>query len=318
MATRDGKVLFFDGGLRPTGSASLPMEPLALGSTGDGASVLAGGSTGPRSGMLAWLRRADRRVVVQRPTAGPVAVVSLDREGRVALSLSAGDSARLSFRSTGQLAPTRNLPSCAEPVAMSLTPESDRVYVVCYPGAVVEVDPRLEMVVQTAWVSADSGTSCGAGRGALSANGTLLYVPCAASGQILYLDRATLRPWDSMFVARGLGALAVTPQATAVALLPDSDRVALVDLRRKRRLASLPLAPNPVDVTLDAGGRLAVLLAAGRGGEGALAELDTRRGRLLARVAIPGGGRAVHVWPGSREPRMRWVGLGPLLEAPQQ
>lgn len=294
------------------------MEPAALESTGDGASILAAGSTDSQSGVLAWLRRADGRVMVRQPTATPVTVVSLDREGRVALALTAGPAARLSFLSAGSLAPTRTLPLCHHPVAVSVPREGDRAYVTCYPGAVVEVDPRLEIVVQTTFVAADSGRACGAGRGALSANGTLLFVPCTGSGQILYLDRVTLRPWDSVFVARGLGPLAVTPDGVGVALLPDSDRVTLVDLRRKSRLVSVSFASNPTDVTLSADGRLAVLLAAGRGGEGALAELDTRSGAMLARVTIPGGGQVVHVWPGLREPRMHWVGLGPSLEAPQQ
>jgi DNA-binding beta-propeller fold protein YncE len=310
-------VLFFDRRLRAAGSARLPMEPLALESTGDGASILAGGSTGAQSGMIAWLRRSDRRVVVEQATPGPVPVVSLDREGSEALVLTAGTDARLSFRSTSQLAPTRSLPVCSEPVALSFTQDGDRAYVTCRPGSVAEVDPRLQMVVQTALVGADSGRACGAGRGALSANGTLLYMPCAASGQILYLDRVTLRPWDSVFVARGVGSLAVTLGAMAAALVPDSNRLALVDMRRKRRLASISLPPNPVDVSLSASGRLAFVLTAGLGGEGALWELDLQSGAVLARGAIPGGGRAVHVWPGRREPRMRWVGLPPSLEAPQ-
>lgn len=318
VATRGGGMLFFDGGLQPAGSARLPLDPVALESTGDGASILVGGAAGSGSGMLAWLRRADGRVMVRQSTTTPITVVSLDREGRIALALTSGADARLSFLSAGRLVLTRSLPLCAEPVALSYPREGDRAYVTCHPGAVVEVDPKLEIVVQTALVAADSGRACGAGRGALSANGTLLFVPCAASGQILYLDRVTLRPWDSVFVARGLGALAVTPEGVGVALVPDSDRVILVDLRRKSRLASVALASNPTDVMLSASGRLAVLLAAGRGGEGALAEVDTRNGAILARAAIPGGGRAVHVWPGRRESRMHWVGLGPSLEPPQQ
>jgi DNA-binding beta-propeller fold protein YncE len=318
VATSDGSVLFFDRGLRAAGAAHLPLEPLALESTGDGAAILAGGSTGAQSGMVVWLRRSERRVVVEHSTAGPVSVVSLDREGGEALVLTAGASARLSFLSTGQLAETRSLPVCSEPVALSFTREGDRAYVTCRPGSVVEVDPRLEMVVQTALVGADSGRGCGAGRGALSANGTLLYVPCAASGQILYLDRVTLRPWDSVFVARGVGSLAITPEALAVALLPDSNRLALVDLRRKHRLASVSLARNPVDVALSASGRQAFVLAGAPGGEGALWKLDLHGGAVLARAAIPGGGRVVHVWPGRREPRMRWVGLSPTPKAPQQ
>jgi DNA-binding beta-propeller fold protein YncE len=311
-------VLFFDRRLRATGSTRLPLEPLALASTGDGAAILAGGSTGAQSGVVAWLRRSDRRVVVERSTGGPVPVVSLDREGNEALVLTAGTNARLSFLSANRLLQTRSLPVCSQPVALSLTREGDRAYVTCRPGSVAEADPRLEMLVQVAPLGADSGRACGAGRGALSANETLLYVPCAASGQILYLDRVTLRPWDSLFVARGVGTLAVTPDAVAAALLPDSNRLALVDLRRKRRLGSVSLAPNPVDVALSADGSLAFVLAAGAGGDGALWELDPHAGTVLARVAIPGGGRAVEVWPGRREPRMRWVGLPPSLEAPQQ
>jgi DNA-binding beta-propeller fold protein YncE len=318
VATSDGRVLFFDRGLRAAGATHLSLEPQALESSGDGAAILVGGSTSAQSGMVAWLRRSDRKVVVEHSAAGPVSVVALDREGGEALVLTAGANARLSFLSTGQLAPTRSLPVCSQPVALSFTQEGDRAYVTCRPGSVVEVDPKLEMVVQTALVGADSGQACGAGRGALSANGTLLYVPCAASGQILYLDRVTLRPWDSVFVARGLGALAVTPEALAVALVPDSNRLALVDLRRKRRLASVSLASTPVDVALSASGRQAFVLAGTQGGEGALWELDLHGGAVLARAVIPGGGRAVHVWPHRREPRMHWVGLSPALEAPQQ
>lgn len=318
MAASDRRVLFFDHRLRSAGSARLPLEPLTLESDGDGAALLVGGSTGPQSGMIAWLRRSDRRVVVQRPTAGPVPALSLDREGGEALVLTAGPNASLSFRSAGQLVQTRSLAVCPHPVALSFTREGDRAYLTCRPGSVAEVDPRLELVVQTTLVGADSGRACGAGRGALSGNGTLLFVPCSASGQILYLDRVTLRPWDSVYVGRGVGPLAVTQAGVAVALLPGSSRIVLVDLRGKRRLASLSLTPSPVDVALSASGRLAFVLGADLGGEGALWELDLRSGAVLARVTIPGGGRAVRVWPGRREPRTRWVGLAPSLEPPQQ
>lgn len=317
VAAGDQRILFFDGRLRVTGSARLPLEPLALESTGDGASVLVGGTTSAQSGMVAWLRRSDGVLVVEQPTTGPVRALSLDRDGREALALTGGANGSLSIRSADRLSEDRSLPICAEPVALAFTREGDRAYVTCRPGAVAEVDPKLEIVVQTTFVAADSGRACGAGRGVLSSNGTLLYVPCAATGRVLYLDRVTLRPWDSVSVGAGVSALAVTPGAIAVALLPDSGSVALVDLRRKRRVATIATSPNPVDVTLGADGRTAFVLAAGSAGDGALLQIDTQTGAITARTAVPAGGRAVYVWPGGREVRMHWVGSGPSLQPSQ-
>ncbi len=318
VAGGDRSILFFDHLLRLTGRVELAAEPLALESTGDGASLLIGGETANRSGFVTWLRRSDGAVVVEQQAAGPVRLLSLDRDGRQVLALTAGPGGGLSIRTADGLNQMRALPVCAEPVALAFTREGDRAYVTCRPGAVAEVDPKLEIVVQTAFVAADSGRACGAGRGALSPNGTLLYVPCAATGRVLYLDRVTLRLWDSMSVAVGVGALAVTPGGAALALLPDSGSVALVDLRRKRRLATVATPPDPVDLTLSADGRVALVLAAGRGGDGALLQVDARTGAVMGRAALPGGGRAVYVWPARREARMHWVSSGPALQPSQQ
>lgn len=317
VAAGNRDILLLDGHLHPTRRVELPAQPLALESTGDGASVLLGGATGPQSGLLAWLRRSDGVAVVERPAGGPVRVLSLDREGRLVFALTGGPEGGLSIRNAEDLSELRALPICAEPVALAFTGEGDRAYVTCRPGTVAEVDPKLEIVVQRAFVSADSGRACQAGRGALSGNGTLLFVPCAATGRVLYLDRVTLRPWDSVSVAVGVAALAVTPGAVAVALLPDSASVVLVDLRRKSRLATVATPPDPVDVVLSAGGRFAFVLAAGRGGDGALLRIDTQTGTVTARRALPGGGRAVYVWPARRESRMHWVGSGPPLQPSQ-
>ncbi len=314
----DQGLLFLDGHLGAARRVELPAQPLALESAGDGASVLIGAATGPQTGLLAWLRRGDGAAVVQRLTSGPVRGLSLDREGRLVFALTGGPQGGLSIRKTEDLSELRALPICAEPVALAFTPEGDRAYVTCRPGTVVEVDPQLEIVVRRAFVSADSGRACQAGRGALSGNGTLLFVPCAATGRVLYLDRVTLRPWDSVSVAVGVGALAVTPAAVAVALLSNSGSVALVDLRRKSRLATVATPPVPVDVALDAGGRFAFVLAAGSGSQdGALLQVDTYTGAIAARIVLPPGGRAVYVWPARRESRMHWVGSGPPLQSSQ-
>jgi DNA-binding beta-propeller fold protein YncE len=164
------------------------------------------------------------------------------------------------------------------------------------------------MVVRGAVVAGDSGRACGAGPGVLSANETLLLVPCGASGRLLYLDRATLEPWDSLQVAAGISRVVVAPGGLAAVLLPDSDRVAIVDLRAKRRVANVPTAPGPVDAALDAAGQMAFVLAAGRSGSaGGLLVISLRDGTVLEQASLPAGGRAVAVWPGRRKVRMSWV-----------
>jgi hypothetical protein len=58
---------------------------------------------------------------------------------------------------------------------------------------------------------------------------------------------------------------------------------------------------------LSADGRRAFVTCAGRAGSpGALLELDTRAGALLARAALPPGADAVYAWPGPHKSRMHW------------
>jgi hypothetical protein len=158
------------------------------------------------------------------------------------------------------------------------------------------------MVVRRAMLGADSGRACGAGRGDLSANGTLLLIPCAVSGKLIYLDRATLNGWDSVPVGVGAAAVAVTPHAVAVILFPDSNRVLLVNLRDRRVIASVT-ARRPADVALSADGRVAVVAA-----DGEVIAMATGTGAVTGRAQGPRGSSLVRVWPGRREPRMHWTG----------
>ncbi|MBI2401510.1 MAG: hypothetical protein HYV20_01970 [Gemmatimonadetes bacterium] len=303
----DHRLTFFDGDLRSTGAWRLDITPTAIESTGDGFGVLIGSGAGAQAGGVTWLRRTDGETILQHQLNAPVRGLWSDREGRRVFALGGGAVGTLRILRADRLTQSRAIPVCAEPVSLVFAPDGDRAYVTCRPGVVVEVDANLQIVVRSAWVGPDSGRSCGAGRGDLSANGTLLFVPCATSGRLIYMDRATLKPWDSMPVGVGAKVMAVTPGAVAVTLFPDSDRVALVNLRSKRLIAVVSI-PNPVDVALSADGRLAFVLAAERtGAEGALLQMDTRTGAELGRVVLRGGGRAVYVWPGRREPRMYWV-----------
>ena len=299
-------VALFDRQLRPTGGLRLDAPATALEGAGDGLGMLIGSTVGAQ-GSVSWVRRTDGVTILQRDVGSPVGGLWLDREGRRVFALKGGPAGSLGILLADRLTEIQTIPVCSEPVGLAFAPDGDRVYLTCRPGAVVEVDTRLGIVVKSAWVGADSGRACGAGRGDLSANGTLLYVPCAATGRLLYLDRATLKPWDSLAVGPGAAVTAVTPRAVAVILLPDSNRVRLVNLRSKTLVAELA-APHPVDVALSADGRLAFIAAAGRGGaDGELVEVSTQSGDVLGRATVPGGGRAVYVWPGRRDARMRWV-----------
>lgn len=307
----DQSVLLLDGRLQSTGTLALPARSTALESTADGSGILVGADTETQSGIITWLRRADGAELLHQRLGGPIRGLSLDREGRRVFVLSEGAGGGLTILQADRLTEERAIPVCPEPVSLTFSPDGDRAYVTCRPGAVAEVDPKLQIVLRSRLVGADSGRACGAGRGALSANGTLLYVPCAGTGQLLYLDRVTLRPWDSVSVGAGAAVTVVTPSALAVTLLPDSDRVVLVNLRSKALVAMVATPPNPVDVALSAGGRLAFVVTAGRdGAQGAVLELDAQTGAELGRAAIPPGAGAVYVWPGRRASRMHWVSGG--------
>ena len=270
--------------------------------------MLIGAEVGTHSGAIGWLRRADGAPLVQQRLGGPVRGLSLDREGRRVFVLEGGAAGGLTVLRADHLTEERAIPICPEPASLSFTREGDRAYVICRSGTVAEVDTKLLMVVRTGWVGGASGRPCGAGRGDLSANGTLLYVPCANTGQLLYLDRATLKPWDSVSVGVGAAVTAVTPGAVAVILLPDSDRVVLVNLRSKMLVAAVAAPPNPVDVGLSTSGRVAFVVTAGRDGAwGTLLEIDTQTGAELRRAGLGPGARAVYVWPGQQDSRMHWM-----------
>lgn len=304
------EVRLYGAGLKPLMAFALPAETRGLDFSGDGTAILAGGMAAADSGWLGWISRLDGAVARQQRLPEPVRAVSLEREGRRLFALTGGGAARpeLAIADAGTLRAARAVPLCRDPLPPAFTRDGELAYVVCRPGVVAEVDPKLGIVTRSAAVAGDSGRACGAGPGVLSANETLLLVPCGASGRLLYLDRATLRPWDSLEVAAGMARAVAAPGGLAAILLPDSDRVAIVDLRAKRRVASVPTAPGPVDVALDASGQMAFVLAAGRSGSaGGLMVISLADGTVLGQASLPAGGRAVAVWPGRRQVRMSWV-----------
>lgn len=308
---RDHSILLFDGALHPTGRLTVPGEPTALESTGDGMSLLVGAADGARLGRLAWLGRADGARVLDVALPGPVRDLRLHNDGNTLFVLTAGHPGGVSVRGTTALDQQRWIPVCEAPQSLAFTREGDQGYVTCAPGSVAEVDPTLEYLVQRAFVAADSGRACGAGHSALSPNNTFLYIPCARTGRLLYVDRVTLKPWDSTDVGVGISAVAAGPGAMAVVLQADSDRAVIVDLARRARRAIIATPPDPVAVALSAGGARAYVTCAGRAGAaGALLELDVRRGAVVARAPLAPGASTVYAWPGQYNSRMHWRASG--------
>lgn len=304
---QDHAVLLFDGALHSTGQLSVAGAPTALESTGDGMSLLVGAAAPGDSGRLSWIGRTDGARVLDVGLPGPVRDLRLHNDGNTVFVLAAGHPGGVSVRGTTEFHQQRWIRVCATPRSLAFTREGDQGYVICAPGAVAEVDPTMEYLVQQAFIGADSGRACGAGRSVLSPNNTFLYIPCAVTGQLLYVDRVTLKPWDSTEVGVGIAAVAAAPGALAVVLQPDSDRAVLVDLARRARLATISTPPDPTAVALSADGRRAFVTCAGRGGSpGTLLELNTRTGAVLARAALPPGAGAVYAWPGPHNSRMHW------------
>ncbi len=241
---RDHAILLFDAALHPTGRLTVEGAPTALESTGDGMSLLVGAAGEGDSGRLTWVGRTDGARVLDRELPGPVRDLRLHNDGNTLFVLSAGHPGGVSVRGTTALTQERWISVCDAPRALAFTREGDQGYVTCAPGAVAEVDPTLEYLVQRAYIAADSGRACGAGHSALSPNNTFLYIPCAVTGRLLYVDRVTLKPWDSTEVGVGITAVAAAPGAVAVVLQPDSDHVVLVDLARRARLATISTPPR--------------------------------------------------------------------------
>ncbi len=183
------------------------------------------------------------------------------------------------------------------PVGIAVHPDGDRAYIACEGDEVVEVDLRLRTAIRRATPAPASG--CQLRGPALSANGTVLYVSCAATGQLLLLDRVTLTPFDAMPVGRGIGAPVVLRRRL---LLPraEADELVIVDPRGRQVVARLA-APHPL-VIAGVGARAYVLTRA-RAPE--LLTIDVDAAVIRNRTRLPFPATRLAVWP-TATPVMRW------------
>jgi DNA-binding beta-propeller fold protein YncE len=291
-------VLLFDGELRPAGHVRLPAPAERLLFAPDGASLFAGISPTAGATVLARFGRGQGVALVSgRALFGAVRRIALAADGQTLL-VALGSQIGLGIASTGTLAVERPLAGC-DANDLVLTETGERVYVLCDEDHIAEVDPALRLVVRKALLSADS-IPCRPRAGALSVNGTVLFVACAASGRLLYLDRVTLKPFDSVAVAPGTARLVLTPDGRRALLAnPDAGALAVIDVRARtaRRFVAIPGA---TDIAVAADGRAFVL------GARRLVEVDAYEGRVYREIEVDEGARAVAAWPGPAEARMSW------------
>ncbi len=319
-------LVLLDADLTTSYTISLPPGPksmrrvdnVLLGS--DGGTVYVAGATGPE-GTVLRLRTTDGVTIDQwRLASGmvPRALALLPDSRTLLVASNHVDDQKgvVSFLATDSLIELASLTPCQGDVGdLAMLRQGDRVYARCTGAldAVVELDTRLRRIVRTAPLgeggpSPTSSTRCGPGGIALSRTGTVLFALCSTSGTLLYLDRVTFRPFDSVTVGPGGYRIAVSPRGSrAVLSFPTLNEVVLVDLRGRAVAARLPTPAGPSGVTISPDGRWAFVAA--RGAETNLATLlkiDLRSSRVVATTTIPRGSQAVSVWPGRRSPVMRW------------
>ncbi len=183
----------------------------------------------------------------------------------------------------------------------------NRLYVSCDgpEGSIVEVDPVRLRVVRT---SSQGLQACSPTRIAFSRNEGILFALCRGTGWLLYLDRVSLLPIDSVQIGPGIGDLLVLPRAPEALLLADDrNELTILNLRDHTVRSRVAVPGTPRRGTVIARGRVAyVTTVSDGGGEGYLVKVDLVRAKVEGSVSIPPGGPALAAWPGPRSPRMDW------------
>jgi hypothetical protein len=177
-----------------------------------------------------------------------------------------------------------------------------RLYAICEGDAVAEVDTELRLAIRTVQLTVPGDSApCGAGSGGRSANGTVIFVLCEATGRLLYLDRVRLTPLDSVALGPGVRGMVQTPGwREAITVRPAENRLLVVNLGQRRVRAEIALA-HPSAPTVSGDGRWAYGVS-----EGKLYRVDVDNARVATRVDVPDWVELVALWPGYGSPVMRW------------
>ena len=234
-------------------------------------------------------RRPDGRVLASFGLLDVAQLFVLDGKGRRAFV------ARGSILEIVQLADgtrSRTLTVCSRRAAALVPFEAtSRMFVICTDDVVAEIDTRLQTVLRTTPID-DPHAPCDPAGASMSDNGALLFVSCAASKQILYLDRVTLVTLTRLTLGEPGGRLVVSG-GRGIALA--AEQLLLLDLRRRAVTAAVRLPAAGRDLAVTADGRLLILAADER--EARLLVYDLTASTLVELVRFDSPMRSLTSWP---------------------
>lgn len=315
-------VIIYDADLQPRDTLNLQqiidgeLAPRGILFGGDGASIILV-LDGARAGALAQIAWFDGTLVRQIPLTDehPDRIVPFADGYRYLTVGRAPESSADSVRGVASLVTlsvrtdTRvRLRVCAgHPIDAAVHSDGKRAYVVCQGDVVAELDTELDRLVRsTHFTDGTPGAEvCGAGDIALSANETLLLIPCRRSGRLLYLDRVTLAPLDSVAIGLESRHLVVAPRLASAWLISEQRKLLQVDLRLRLADTRATL-PGPVLALVPSADGRWLFGAVGNGAAGVV-KLDPVTGFALVVAAGTSGIGAIAVWPGVEAPVMSWL-----------
>lgn len=316
----DGTVVVFTGDLRSADTVPLPDDGPGR-HTGawlayDGTTLFASRAT-PSAGAVERARLADGAILerVDFYAGTPVVVYPLF-DGRTVLAATVEGSgfavrSSLHFLGLDLSSPTAPIPVCdTRALGVATVRTTDRVYVLCDRDRVVEVDRRLRTLIRTVDLprpAEPEQSPCGASDIGIATTGSIVFVLCAETGRLLYLDRVTLDPLDSLEVGYGGMLLTRTPDGQRVAITrPGRDEVVVADVRRRTIVGRIATEYPPLAVVAGADSRTAFVATGLPNVPGRLLLIDLASATVRMEAPTVQMPITVSVWPGEESPVMRW------------
>jgi hypothetical protein len=316
----DGTVVVFAGDLRTADTVPLsedgPGRRIGASLAYDGTTLFAASATAA-AGAVERIRLADGAMLERVDFyAGTPTLVHPLFDGRTVM-VATVERSGLAVRSTLHFlgldlsSQTSPVPVCDTPVlGLATVRPNDRVYLLCDGDRLVEIDRRLRTLVRTVDLPAPAApdqSPCGASDVGIASTGSIVFVLCGESGRLLYLDRVTLEPLDSLDVGYAGILLARTPDGQYVVITrPGNKEVVVADVRRRTIVGRIPTEYDPLAVVAGADSRTAFIATGPPNAPGRLLRIDLPSASVSADVPTVPMPVTVSAWPGEESPVMRW------------